>query len=78
MSNYPTLEQADNRAHTLFGEDSFCAIDYAGRCEVFYEPDGNIFDAVLIGRGGDFDEAFEMAIPHFERFYDKTNSTTQQ
>ena len=64
-----TLKEADEKAHELFGEDSFCAIDGCGRCEVFYEPDGNIQSAVLLGRGDDFEEALDQALTHFKRFY---------
>jgi hypothetical protein len=65
LDHYAELTSADEKANVLFG-DSFCAIDAAQRREIFYWQKG---EALLLGRGSDFDEAFAQAIPHYARFY---------
>lgn len=61
-----TNEEADDRVQALYGDDVFCGVDYAGRCEVFYSTEN---DVILLGRGGDWDEAFEEAKNFAARFY---------
>ncbi len=63
------LVEADQKAADMFGEDAFCAIDYADRHEVFLK-DGEEF--ILLGRGGDWEEAFEEAERFWKRFYAQT------
>jgi hypothetical protein len=64
-----TLKEADDKAHKLFGDDTFCAIDYAGRCQIFYREDSPADNCIMLGRGGDWDEAFADSAIFAQRFY---------